>query len=96
MHEDQQVQSREQQLGGYQLTQDISRQFGMPLEEAVAKKSGGLPENYHADVLQPFNEGSLIVSRSSFSSPPRNSAKLTTFCWRGGCAMLDGPRRNGG
>ena len=56
MHEDQQVYSREQQLGGYQLTQDISRQFGMPMEEAeVAKKSGGLPDNYHSDVLQPFN-----------------------------------------
>ena len=66
MHEDQQVYSREQQLGGYQLTQDISRQFGMPAEEAeVAKKSGGLPDNYGPDVLQPFNEKIVLeISRA--------------------------------
>ena len=66
MHEEQQVYSREQQLGGYQLTQDISRQFGMPAEEAeVAKKSGGLPDNYGPDVLQPFNEKIVLeISRA--------------------------------
>jgi type IV pilus assembly protein PilM len=93
MHEDQQVYSREQQLGGYQLTQDISRQFGMPLEEAeVAKKSGGLPENYHADVLQPFNEKVVLeISRAlQFFFTSTQFSKVDHVLLAGGCAMLDG------
>ncbi len=93
MHEDQQVYSREQQLGGYQLTQDISRQFGMPMEEAeVAKKSGGLPDNYHTDVLQPFNEKVVLeVSRALqffFTSTQFNKVDHILLC--GGSAVLDG------
>ncbi|MBL0122045.1 MAG: pilus assembly protein PilM [Betaproteobacteria bacterium] len=93
MHEDQQVYSREQQLGGYQLTQDISRQFGMPMEEAeVAKKSGGLPDNYHTDVLQPFNEKVVLeVSRALqffFTSTQFNKVDHILLC--GGSAALDG------
>ncbi len=93
MHEDQQVYSREQQLGGYQLTQDISRQFGMPLEEAeVAKKSGGLPDNYVPDVLQPFNEKVVLeISRALqffFTSTQFNKVDHIVLC--GGSAMLDG------
>ncbi len=93
MHEDQQVYSREQQLGGYQLTQDISRQFGMPLEEAeVAKKGGGLPENYHADVLQPFNEKVVLeISRAlQFFFTSTQFSKVDHVLLAGGCAMLDG------
>jgi type IV pilus assembly protein PilM len=93
MHEDQQVYSREQQLGGSQLTQDISRQFGMPMEEAeVAKKSGGLPDNYHTDVLQPFNEKVVLeVSRALqffFTSTQFNKVDHILLC--GGSAVLDG------
>lgn len=93
MHEEQQVYSREQQLGGYQLTQDISRQFGMPFEEAeVAKKSGGLPENYLSDVLMPFNEKLVLeISRALqffFTSTQFN--KIDHIVLSGGCAMLDG------
>lgn len=93
MHEDQQVYSREQQLGGYQLTQDISRQFGMPMEEAeVAKRSGGLPENYQVDVLQPFNEKLVLeISRALqffFTSTQFN--KVDHILLSGGCATLDG------
>ncbi|HEX4858229.1 MAG TPA: pilus assembly protein PilM [Usitatibacteraceae bacterium] len=93
MHEDQQVYTREQQLGGYQLTQDISRQFGMPLEEAeVAKKSGGLPENYHPDVLQPFNEKVVLeISRAlQFFFTSTQFSKVDHILLSGGCAMLDG------
>lgn len=93
MHEDQQVYSREQQLGGFQLTQDISRQFGMPVEEAeVAKKTGGLPDNYGPDVLQPFNEKIVLeISRALqffFTSTQFN--KVDHILLTGGCAMLDG------
>lgn len=93
MHEDQSVYTREQQLGGYQLTQDISRQFGMPMEEAeVAKKTGGLPDNYGPDVLQPFNEKIVQeISRALqffFTSTQFN--KVDHILLSGGCAMLDG------
>ena len=93
MSEDQQVYSREQQLGGQQLTQDISRQFGMPVEEAeVAKKTGGLPENYGPDVLQPFNEKIVLeISRALqffFTSTQFNKVDHIVLC--GGCAMLEG------
>jgi type IV pilus assembly protein PilM len=93
MHEDQQVYQREQQLGGFQLTQDISRQFGMPIEEAeVAKKTGGLPENYGPDLLQPFNEKIVLeISRALqffFTSTQFN--KVDHIVLSGGCAMLEG------
>ncbi len=93
MHADQSVYSREQQLGGYQLTQDISRQFGMPIEDAeVAKKAGGLPDNYRADVLHPFNEKIVAeISRALqffFTSTQFN--KVDHILISGGCAMLDG------
>jgi type IV pilus assembly protein PilM len=57
VHNMQPVYSREQQIGGNQLTTDIARQFDMPPEEAeAAKRVGNLPENFGPDVLQPFNE----------------------------------------
>ena len=93
MHEDQQIYSREQQLGGYQLTQDISRQFGMPIEEAeVAKKSGGLPDNYGPDVLQPFNEKVVLeITRAlQFFYTSTQFNKVDHVVISGGCAILDG------
>lgn len=93
MHEEQQVYSREQQFGGYQLTQDISRQFGMPIEEAeVAKKTGGLPENYGPNVLQPFNEKiALEISRAlQFFFTSTQFSKVDHIVLSGGCANLEG------
>jgi type IV pilus assembly protein PilM len=93
MHDEQQVYSREQQLGGYQLTQDISRQFGMPIEEAeVAKKAGGLPDNYGPDVLQPFNEKVVLeISRAlQFFFTSTQFSKVDHIVLCGGCAMLEG------
>ena len=41
------IYSREQQFGGAQLTEDIQRRYGLSYEEAgLAKRQGGLPENY--------------------------------------------------
>jgi type IV pilus assembly protein PilM len=51
----QSVYVREQPFGGNQLTQDIMRQFNLSAEEAeAAKRGGGLPQTYEADVLAPF------------------------------------------
>ena len=49
--------TRDQPFGGNQLTQEIQNQFNLSLEDSeTAKRSGGLPENYRVDVLQPFCE----------------------------------------
>jgi type IV pilus assembly protein PilM len=65
----------------------------MPVEEAeVAKKTGGLPENYGPDVLQPFNEKIVLeISRALqfFFTSTRFSA-VDHIVLTGGCAMLDG------
>jgi type IV pilus assembly protein PilM len=51
------VYTREQVFGGKQLTEEIQRRYGLLLEEAgLAKKQGGLPDDYEAEVLNPFRE----------------------------------------
>ena len=49
--------SREQVFGGKQLDDEVMRRYGLNLEEArLAKRQGGLPDTYQAEVLQPFRE----------------------------------------
>ncbi|WP_166258994.1 pilus assembly protein PilM [Marinobacter salicampi] len=51
------VYTREQIFGGKQLTEEIQRRYGLSLEEAgLAKKQGGLPDDYESEVLAPFRE----------------------------------------
>jgi type IV pilus assembly protein PilM len=48
---------REQVFGGKQLTDEVMRRYGLSYEEAgLAKRQGGLPESYQAEVLEPFKE----------------------------------------
>ena len=57
LHEGRTIYSREQLFGGLQLTEEIQRRYGLSWEEAgLAKKKGGLPEDYENDVLTPFKE----------------------------------------
>jgi type IV pilus assembly protein PilM len=57
LRNDQAVYTREQAYGGNQLTQDIARHYGLSSEEAEnAKRGGGLPDSYEAEVLRPFME----------------------------------------
>ncbi|HLT03548.1 MAG TPA: pilus assembly protein PilM [Pseudomonas sp.] len=58
--------TREQLFGGRQLTEEIQRRYGLSLEEAgLAKRQGGLPDDYESEVLQPFREAvAQQVSRS--------------------------------
>ena len=49
------IYTREQGFGGRQLTEEIQRRYGLSYEEAgLAKRHGGLPDNYITDVLEPF------------------------------------------
>jgi type IV pilus assembly protein PilM len=51
------IYSREQVFGGKQLTDEVMRRYGLSYEEAgQAKRQGGLPEGYQAEVLEPFKE----------------------------------------
>jgi type IV pilus assembly protein PilM len=89
----QSVYMREQPFGGNQLTQEIQRQFGMSPEEAeAAKRAGGLPDNYEADVLGPFLDTlGLEVARALqffFSSTQFNEVHHILLA--GGCASISG------
>jgi type IV pilus assembly protein PilM len=89
----QSIYEREQAFGGSQLTQDISRTFALPFEEAESKKrSMDLPENYTRDVLQPFIENvALEVTRALqffFTSTPYG--RVDQIMLGGGCAVIDG------
>lgn len=51
------IYSREQIFGGKQLTEEIMRRYSVTLQEAgLAKKQGGLPDDYPVEVLEPFKE----------------------------------------
>ncbi|WP_111658036.1 pilus assembly protein PilM [Isoalcanivorax indicus] len=57
LHRGRNVYTREQLFGGKQLTEEIQRRYGISMEEAgLAKKTGELPDDYEAEVLQPFKE----------------------------------------
>lgn len=90
---DQAVYSREQAFGGYQLTQDIMRQYGMNADEAEsAKRASTLPENYESDLLRPFLDNlALEVSRALqffFTSTQFNQVDHIVLA--GGCAVISG------
>lgn len=89
----QSVYLREQPFGGMQLTQEIQDKFGLSREEAeVAKRSGGLPDNYETDLLNPFLETfGLEVARALqffFTSTQYN--QVNHIVLSGGCAALPG------
>ena len=55
LHGGETIYTREQLFGGQQLTEEIQRRYGLSVEEAgVAKKQGGLPDDYESEVLTPF------------------------------------------
>ena len=60
------IYTREQLFGGRQLTEEIQRRYGLSEEDANAGKiSGELPDDYNAEVLEPFKEAVVQqVSRS--------------------------------
>ncbi len=87
------IYEREQPFGGYQLTQDIGRAYGIPFEEAeTRKRADDLPENYRADLLQPFLESAALeVTRAIqffFTSTPYT--RIDQLYLAGGCAALPG------
>lgn len=87
------IYTREQLFGGKQLTDEIMRRYGLPLEEAgLAKKQGGLPDDYEPEVLEPFKEAVVQqVARSLqffFSSSQYNDVDQIILA--GGVASMEG------
>ncbi|MFP3872948.1 MAG: pilus assembly protein PilM [Thiohalophilus sp.] len=93
MHDLKNIYTREQVFGGKQLTEEIQRRYGLSYEEAgMAKRQGGLPDNYVPEVLEPFKDAmAQQVSRSLqffFSSSTYNSVDHIVLA--GGSAMITG------
>jgi type IV pilus assembly protein PilM len=93
LHDFRIIYTREQVFGGKQLTEEIQRRYGLSYEEAgLAKRQGGLPDNYANEVLQPFKEAmAQQVSRSLqffYSSSQYNSVDHIVLA--GGCASIPG------
>ena len=87
------IYSREQQFGGAQLTEDIQRRYGLSYEEAgLAKRQGGLPENYVPEVLEPFKEaiGQQISRAQQFFFSSSSIANIDNLILAGGCSSIEG------
>lgn len=93
LHNKKIIYTREQNFGGRQLTEEIQRRYGLSMEEAgMAKRQGGLPDNYVHEVLEPFKEAmAQQVSRSLqffFSSSAYNSVEHIILA--GGSSSIPG------
>ena len=89
----QSVYMREQPFGGNTLTQEIQRVFGMSPEEAeAAKRAGGLPDNYDAEVLVPFMDtlGLEVARALQFFFTSTQFNQVNHILLAGGCAAIPG------
>ncbi len=87
------IYTREQLFGGKHLTEEIQRRYGLSFTEAgLAKKQGGLPDDYEDEVLAPFKDAVVQqVTRSLqffFSSSQYNEVDHIVLA--GGVASIDG------
>jgi len=87
------VYAREQVFGGKQLTEEIQRRYGLSYEEAgLAKRQGGLPDNYAPEVLAPFKESmAQQVNRAlQFFYSSSQITQVDRILLGGGCASIEG------
>jgi type IV pilus assembly protein PilM len=93
LHDRHTVYAREQVFGGKQLTEEIQRRYGLSYEEAgMAKKHGGLPDNYVADVLEPFKRAMVqqIQRLLQFFVSSSSNRTIDSIILAGGCASIPG------
>ncbi len=87
------IYAREQVFGGKQLTEEIQRRYGLSYEEAgLAKKHGGLPDNYTADVLDPFKRAMVqqIQRLLQFFVASSANRPIDGVVLAGGCSSIPG------
>ena len=93
LHNGKTIYTREQGFGGKQLTEEIQRRYGLSYEEAgLAKRHGGLPDNYMPDVLEPFKKAMLQQIARSLQFFVSSSANrgVDALILAGGCASIPG------
>jgi len=93
LHKGRVIYTREQGFGGKQLTEEIQRRYGLSYEEAgLAKRHGGLPDNYNSDVLGPFKRALVQqVARSlQFFISSSANRSIDSVVLAGGCASIVG------
>jgi len=93
LHEGGVVYTRGQGFGGKQLTEEIQRRYGLSYEEAgLAKRQGGLPDNYIVDVLEPFKRTMVQQIQRSLQFFVSSSANrgIDGIVLAGGCALIPG------
>ncbi len=85
--------TREQPFGGKQLTEEIMRRYGLSYEEAgLAKKEGGLPDNYVPEVLEPFKDimAQQVHRFLQFFFAASQHTAVDYVVLAGGCAAIPG------
>lgn len=96
LHKNRIIYTREQGFGGKQLTEEIQRRYGLSYEEAgLAKKHGGLPDNYIPEVLEPFKQAmAQQIGRSlQFFLSSSTQKAVDNLVLAGGCASISGIER---
>jgi type IV pilus assembly protein PilM len=85
--------TREEMFGGHRLTEEIHHRYGLSYEEAnLAKRNGGLPDDYETELLEPFKMemaqqiGRMIQVYYATST----YGKLSHILVAGGCASIPG------
>lgn len=87
------IYTREQLFGGKQLTEEIQRRYGLSVEEAgLAKKQGGLPGDYEAEVLMPFIDAVVqqIVRSLQFFFSSSQYSDVDCIVLAGGSSAIPG------
>ncbi len=87
------IYTREQSFGGKQLTEEIMRRYGLSYEEAGRlKKTGGLPDNYIPEVLEPFKEtiAQQVGRFLQFFYTAGQHSNVSLIALAGGCASIPG------
>lgn len=93
IHDGRTIYTREQGFGGRQLTEEIQRRYGLSYDEAgLAKRHGGLPDNYTVDVLEPFKKAMVQQIARSLQFFVSSSANRTIdgVILAGGCSSIPG------
>lgn len=93
LHDMKTIFSREEEFGGKQLTDELTRRYGLGRNEArLAKKQGKLPEDYETDVLAPFMEtvGIQMKRAIQFFYSTSSQTKVDQILLAGGSSLLPG------
>ncbi len=93
------IYNREEMFGGKRLTESIQSRYGLSYEEAnLAKRNGGLPDDYEIELLEPFKqEVALQINRminNYYSAAAHDIAALSHILIAGGCASIPGLREH--